>query len=316
MDEQYINIAYACNEAYMEQTTVSMTSLLENKKTNTKIRIFFIDMGISEVANQKLRTLVESYGQLISIIKFESIAYGLKLGDTGRHIASVYAKIFFTRLKDIERILYIDSDTVILGDLKEFYDQKMDSFLCAGVMTLTTKGRTYINDVKDEDVIINDGVVLMNIEEWRNEHTTEKCLEFIDKNNGMPPTLSEGTINIVCRGKIKKVHPKYNLMSGLIDGDAATFSKISGRNFYSQDELDEAKSDPCIIHYLAGFYNRPWCRKCSHPKRKEYLKYRQKTEYRDKKLSENKLPKRIAIIGFLYHHLPVNVFMLLRNLFG
>ena len=52
-------------------------------------------MDISEAADEKLKILIESYGQLISIIKFERIAYDLKFRDIGRHIASVYVKVFY-----------------------------------------------------------------------------------------------------------------------------------------------------------------------------------------------------------------------------
>ena len=61
-------------------------------------------------------------------------------------------------------------------------------------------------------------------------------------------------------------------MSGLI----SKHSKFNGvRNFYSK-RIDEAIENPVIIHYLSGFYNRPWNLGSSHPMKDRYLFYKSK----------------------------------------
>ncbi len=314
MKDNHINIAYACNEAYMEQTMVSMISLFENNRNHDNIKIYFVDMGITIESKRKLNMLAGTYGYKLDFIIFNDLASDLHIKDTGRHIASVYAKIFFSGLKDIDRILYIDSDTVVVDDIATVYFENLENYLCAGVTTLVNAENSYLENITDEDVIINDGVVLINLKLWRELKTTNKCLEFIQLHNGKPPVLSEGTINVVCRGKIKRLHPRYNLMSGLLDGTESKFEKLTSRSYYSQKELDEARENPCIIHFLAAFYNRPWFKDCSHPLKDEYIKYRNLTEWRRKALGNQKLPIRIRLVSFLYHYLPINIFIMIRKI--
>lgn len=311
-----INVAYACNEFYMEQTTVSLLSLFDSNKHLDKINVYFIDMGISETSKKELHELINQLNGSLQIIPFKTIAYDLNINNTGRHIESVYAKIFFGRIPNINRILYLDSDVVVVDKLDDFWNSNLKDKYCACVRTLASRKLCQQLGVDENSDIVNDGVVLMNLEKWRNDSILEKCLAYISKWNGNPPVLSEGTINAVCNGKILVVSPKYNLMSGLVEGSEKKFEKLTERPFYSQKVLNDARTNPCIIHYLSGFYNRPWCKKCSHPMKSVYLKYRKQTKWRDKPLSRKKISLRLRLIGTLLKLLPIEIFTSIRHHIG
>ena len=309
-----INISYACNEAYMEQTMVSMISLFRNCSIPNHLHIYFIDMGVKDSSKEEMKSLVESYDSTITIVPFEKIAFDLNTSEnTGRHIKSVYAKLFYGRLPGIDRIIYLDSDMVIAGDIKDLWDIELGNNVIAGVETIhTIKDNLKIGYTATEQAI-NDGMVLMDLKKWRDGQYLEKCLEYIAKYDGVPPVLSEGTINAVCRGAVKIIHPRYNLMSALVGESARKIEKLTGRNYYSQQEIDEATNNPCIIHFLSGFYNRPWCKKCSHPMKNEYLKYRKMTKWADKPLQNKELSTRLKMVGFAYKYIPIELFNSLRR---
>ena len=308
-----MNIAYACNEAYMEQTVVSVLSLLQTNSKVPSIVIYFIDMGTTNESRAYLNDVVSSFGRQFIIIPFMDIAYDLKVKNTGRHIESVYAKLFFGRINGIDRILYIDSDTVIVDDLTDYYETNLDGYYCAGVLTLIRIEDTKRIGIGETDKAFNDGVLLINLKLWRNDNVLEKCKDFIARYDGEPPVLSEGTINNVCKERIKVVNPRYNLSSGFIDTNVKKIEADTGRTFYSQSVLDNAVANPAIIHFLSGFYNRPWCIDCTHPMKDEYIKYRKKTKWKNQPLLNKKLPLRIKIIGFTYKYLPIWLFCFIRK---
>lgn len=312
-----INIAYACNEAYMEQTTVSLVSLFKNCSVPEKLHIFFIDMGITDESKAEMEKVVVSYGSVLTILSYDDIAYDLIISEkTGRHIKSVYAKIFFGRIEGIDRIIYLDSDMVISGDIKDLWDIDLEEYVIAGVETLHTIEDNAKIGYTQDDRAINDGMVLMNLKEWREGQYLEKCQAFIKKYNGEPPVLSEGTINAVCKDRMKIIHPRYNLMSAIVGENVKRIEGLTGRRYYSQKMIDEATANPCIIHFLSGFYNRPWCKHCSHPLKDEYLKYRELTKWKDTPLQDKELPTRIKMVGFAYKYLPIGTFNFLRRKFG
>lgn len=310
-----INVAYACNEAYMEQTSVSLISLF-NQNAKDSIEVYFIDMGITEESAKELHDLVGGLGGSLHIIPFDDIAFDLNVNKTGRHTQSVYAKIFFGRINGIDKILYLDSDIIIADSLHPLWDMDLGECVCAGVETIHTIKDNEKMGLLPEERAINDGMVLMDLAAWRRGHYLEKCLTYIDEKDGQPPVLSEGTINAVCRGKIKIISPRYNLMSGVVGANTKKLEAITGRKYYDQKTIDDATKKPCIIHYLSGFYNRPWCKECSHPFKDKYLAYRAKSKWASKPLQDKKLPTRVKLVGFFYKYLPAPMFVALRHVLG
>lgn len=309
-----VNVAYACDDAYIEQTSVSLISLFENNKDVDEIVIYFINMGINDESKAYLNELVHSYNRIIHIIDFDEIAFDLNVNSTGRHTKSVYAKFFFGRINDIDRIIYLDSDIVVNDSIVPLWTTELDGCICAGVETLHSADDNIAMGLNEDTKAINDGMVLMDLQAWRNNNCLENCLRFINDFDGEPPVLSEGTINNVLLGRIKIIHPRYNLMSGIVNAKQRKIEVLTGRDYYSQKQLDEASNNPCVIHYLSGFYNRPWCSNCSHPLKNIYLMYREKTKWSDTPLVEKKLPVRLKMIGYAYRYLPIHIFVWLRTI--
>ena len=300
----------------MEQTTVSAVSLFENNTTNENIVVYLIDLGIEPESKSEFNRVIESYGGMLRIVPFDEIAYDLKVNETGRHTKSVYAKLFFGRLEEakLNKILYLDSDTIIADNISSLWATKLDGYYCAGVETIHTAEDNALMGLGPTDRAINDGVVLMNLDAWRRDDILEKCKAYIKSHNGIPPVLSEGTINAICASQIKVLAPQFNLMTGIVNESQKKIELLTGRKYYSQEELDYASNNPVIIHYLAGFYNRPWCRKCSHPLKKFYLDYREKTKWKNEPLSTKEIPLRQKVVGLLYKKMPIGLFVLLRNM--
>lgn len=300
-----INVAYSCDEAYIPHTGISILSLLENNKEVQEISFYFISKDISLKSLDMLTKMVNSYNRKLIVISFYDLCADLKINSLGRHIETVYSKLFFSGIPDIEKLIYIDSDTIINGSLIDFWNIDMSNYLVGGVSTYTvsSKKRLSLNRV---DCFINDGVVLLNLEKFRSQNIEKSFLECIANYKGNPPVLSEGVINKVCRGEIKIIHPKYNLLSGLINHKYNRFLDIEV--FYSEEVLQEAKQNPVIIHYLAAFYNRPWDVNCTHPMKERYLFYKSISFWKDLPLQNKKLSLRLQTIKFLYKYLP-NIFL-------
>jgi lipopolysaccharide biosynthesis glycosyltransferase len=309
-----LNIAYSCNDAYIEHTGISMISLFENNKDFEEIEVFFIAKDVSDKGLFTLKNIAKKYRRKITIVPFDSICYDLSLKDTGRHIETIYAKLFFTRIEGIDKIFYLDSDTVVVDSLKELWEIDLEDFQIAGVETFTVDVKKKLS-LLPKDNFINDGVALLNLKKLRDDKVLPQFLEFLASHSGNPPLLSEGTINKVCKGKILSLHPRFNLLSGLIFYKQGRFLENENlSNYYDDSIIKEAIEKPTVIHYLSAFYNRPWDRNCTHPFRKEYLYYKSISPWIDTPLSDKSLPIRLRMIGFLFKAMPYPVFKWIRNL--
>ena len=311
-----ISVAYACNEKYMIQTEISIISLFENNMEIDEIIIYFIDMGITELSRRNLKELIDIYHGRLNIIPFSRWESDLPVGNTGRHIKSVYAKLFFGRINDLERILYIDSDTVIVDSIRVLWEMDMQKCVIAGVQTVSTLKTKEKIGLSKNDLVINDGVVLIDLNKWRKYNFEEKCIEFIKRWKGNPPILSEGTINFVCRGYLRRLSLRFNTTSACKDYTSNEIVLMTGMDYYSQKEMDEAAKNPCIIHYASGFHKRPWIFGSTHPYREEYLKYRKLSKWSSKPLEKSQFMKRERLVYWIHRILPQKLFMHLYIKFG
>lgn len=296
-----VNIAYSCDENYIQHTGISILSLLENNKELDNINIYFIYKDINNNSLEVLLNLISSYRRNFFPIPFESICYDLEIEHTGRHIETVYAKLFFSRIQNIDKILYIDSDTVIIDSIWEFFNTDLGQNLVGGVETLSVERKSNLG-LTSSDRFINDGVVLMNLRAIKEENYLIKFKECIKEYSGNPPVLSEGVINKVCRNRIQVCSPRFNLMSGLIHFKSKLFLDV--KYYYSRNEIREAIKKPVIIHYLTGFYGRPWSVYSSHPMKHYYLYFKSNSYWRDFPLSDVKLNFKYRLIKFLYDLFP------------
>ena len=290
-----MNIAYSCNDYYIPQTGISMISLFENNRDEKEINVYFISKEVSAENIELLRSIADKYERKLIVVSFESIAYDLKLSAIGRHIETIYSKVFFSRIKDINKIIYFDSDTIICDKLNDMWETDLTNCYMGVVETFPTKYYKELNLPKGEK-FFNDGMAIVNVSYCRENHLIERVLEVVSEFEGAPPTLSEGALNKVCYGHVKYVSPKYNLLAGILYNYKLDPSFISDILHYSKDEIQDSCENPVVIHFLTDFYNRPWNIGCKHPYKELFYKYKKISPWSDAPLINNPLPWRLRII--------------------
>lgn len=290
-----MNISYSCNDFYIPQTGISMISLFENNKDVDSICVYLIATNVSEKNSKQLKAIADAYGRQFVCVDFDDIAYDLKLSDTGRHIATVYTKVFFSRLNGVDKMIYLDSDTVVVGSLKELWEEDFSDVYMGVVETFPSKHYKELG-LPPNDRFFNDGMAICNVSYCRKNNLIGKVLKVVEDFNGNPPTLSEGALNKVCYGKVKYISPRYNLLSGILYSCNLNSKFLSSVLHYSEGELIDSCSHPVVIHYLSSFYNRPWFKGCCHPFKEEFYKYKSISPWKDMPLLSKPLPLKLKMV--------------------
>lgn len=293
-----MKIAYACDDAYIEQTGISLISVFENNK-DEKIIVYLISMGISKENIEILDRICSSYNGELRVVNFENIAWDLPKGSCGRHLETIYAKIFFSRIARLDKVLYLDSDIVVVGSLKDLWNTDLSGVYMGVVETTYAKGKKALGIAKDYP-FFNDGMALVNVDYCRKNDLISKSIEVINQFNGNPPVLSEGVLNKVCGDKVKYVSLRYNLISGNLYFGLKDLDYLFEQLHYDKEDLRESCLNPVSVHYISGFYNRPWCKNCTHPYKDYYLKYKELSPWKDAVLQDKDLSFRIKIAELAY----------------
>ena len=248
------DILYCINHSY---TGLLMTNLYSLKRSSGlgRLDVHVIHRNLDETDMRRIRAL-EDGNTSISFIRFDA---GLLKGSptTSRYPLEIYFRLFAPILleKNIDRILYLDVDTICINSLVELYNTDIEDYYFAGC-THTKRMLTRINAIRlgmgsdSKACYINTGVMLMNLSRLRSEWDPDRIFAFI-RDRGQTFVLPDQDIIMALYGsRIRLLDTlRYNLSD-----------RILRLNNISMDSrrmsLDDVRRKTCLIHYCGR--SKPW----------------------------------------------------------
>lgn len=234
MSKDIISIVYICDDNYVMPTCVSIQSIYENRQKSI-YDIYIIGVNLSD-KNKNLFKQIDLSGININLLEFPNKYKDLNTNHVYVSKAALFKFDISNILKDLDKVLYIDSDTIILGDLKDFFEIDVKDFY-AGVI------RDYPAYYKRQDYeeintsdYFNSGVMLLNLKRLRTFNVAQKLLNYKLSFNSTR-YMDQDCFNVVFNGNVKYLVPEYNYMTSSV-------------NLYP----DNIK--PIIVHTTTG--KKPW----------------------------------------------------------
>lgn len=182
---------------------------------------------------------------------------------------SVYSEELYFRiivpyvLKNYDKALVIDVDTICKSDLRELFEIDIKGFYAAGVRDTVFQG--YLNGavpgtldyvkhvmkLQNPYDYINTGVILMNLKEIRKAYTLEDTIKVI--RTGHFRIYEQDIINILYDGHIKFLDQSWNLFTYTNNfiGLCIDTAPLEANKLYKR-----ARNEPKLIHYAA--HPKPW----------------------------------------------------------
>lgn len=284
-----MNIAYHSSDSYCTVLGTSIVSLLENNKSFDSIRIFVIEEKINEKNKKKLKAMVNSYGREIVFIPMPDVNKTQDLGLKAVRsdwIFNSYCRLFLDQIlpEDIDRVLYLDSDVLILDDLQELWHIDLKENCVAGVIDCLSDKYYEMLEMSSSSHYCNSGVLLQDLRQWKKQKVGDKVRDYVHKSGGYIFFMEQTVFNVVLQDKILVLPPKYNtytLMQCLSYKDIMKLRRP--RDYYTEDEIKEAVRYPSIVHLTNTFIikNRAWYEDNNHPMKKTYAQYKALTPWKD-----------------------------------
>lgn len=241
-----INIVMAFNDRYIYPVLVSMESVLSNSnKKETFITYHFLCCSdITENTLSKIKSFLNRYPLNLEIIVY-NMGKTFMNHKKNRLTQATFYRLLLPILMNIERILYLDGDTLTFKDLREMYNLDFNDTYILGSLDYISNGVDYLG-LKSEKYI-NDGVILMNLEKIRND---KKYIELINIANKVKLKKDEQTaLNYVLYPKIGIFPYKYNIFNFYDELDIKVYSDRL-RTKVNISEIVEVLKDPTIIHHV------------------------------------------------------------------
>lgn len=275
----HLNVLYTSNNNYAQHSGVSICSLLENNRHIDNITIYYVYDNLTDDNLEKLKRQVHDYGENREIRFINGQEHIDKMKQMGVHgYRSSHApnlRLFFDEYIDnsVERLLYLDSDTIVLGSLfpllqLDFQDK------CAAVIcdSIGSNYKRYIGFQEDQPYF-NSGVILFHVDNWFKNNCKQSLLKYMNTPGMMHTSPDQDYLNLVLKDKLYILPPEYNLQPfHLVYKDSIYFSNYS-KIYYSGKQLDDARAKPVIVHTFRFLGQFPWHKNNLHPSKALYKKY-------------------------------------------
>ena len=250
-----IPIAFSLDNGFIYQVIVSITSILENAFKTTKYDFYIMHpSNFNEENKIKLKNFEKKYERCsINFIDMKDRFVNAKL--KGRVTLPAYYRLALAELlPNINKIIYLDGDTLIFIDLKEMYDIDMDNYYYKGFLD-------YLRDtfIPKNTLYICSGVLLINLEELRKDDIVNITYKFMEENKNRlmkEKYHDQPIINAICYKKNGILPAKYGMFNFETFKILFKYTKHYRYKYkYSRKELVQALRNPRILHYNK---KKPW----------------------------------------------------------
>jgi len=253
-EKKTIEIAYITDSIYVLPTRVSITSLIKNSGEDRKYNIHVVGDGLKEDEIKELEELSSLKNNVhVDVLKVEN-NYG-DIYKEHQHVSK--AALLKFSLADIfnslNRIIYLDGDTLILGDIAELFDIDITDYYGAAVSDVPTIMDQKSNDRIGHKNYFNSGVMLLNLSKWRadevsvmliNEKKKEKWRLFVDQD----------AFNTVLGEHVKYLPLKYNCIYG--ETINKPIEQVAGLFHMTAEETGKQIENPVVLHLADK--KKPW----------------------------------------------------------
>jgi lipopolysaccharide biosynthesis glycosyltransferase len=155
------------------------------------------------------------------------------------------ARILIPQVLDasISRVLYIDADILVLGDLRRLWFTDLEGAPLGAVVDDIDRhlkvGSASVSRVPQVQRYFNAGILLIDVERWRTEGISDKAMTYLAA-NPHSPFADQDALNVACDGRWKSLDPRWNFQY---------HRTIALQDFASAER-------PFVVHFVTR--SKPW----------------------------------------------------------
>lgn len=271
---QTLHVACAAEGAYDAHSAAMLHSVTAHAGTRNVQVHYLHGPGFPARSKEAIGRMLDERGGSVSFIEVEpEQVSGLPV--VAQFTAAMWYRIFLPDLlPDVERILYLDVDTIVADALEPLWETDLDGHYLAAVTNVFMRDhlhRPASLGLAGPEVYFNSGVLLMNLEEMRRDGCTEALRAYAVESGPKIEWPDQDTLNVVLGPRRLPLHPRWNTMNSM------RFS-WSGEVFGAH-EVEEARRRPGIRHFEGPGDNKPWHYMCERDNRELYRLHRRETPW-------------------------------------
>lgn len=281
-----ISVVLITDDSFVMPTCVTIVSLLNSKNADSSYDVYVVTPGL-KAKQEKLLCSLAKGDDTVSIVKgdLEKFEKLHKDENSVAHLSASKAAMLKFDLPNLfpklDKILYLDGDIIVRGDLSELFNTDLgDYYLAASHDTGKMYSRAPM--VLKFPGYFNSGMMLLNLTKMREIDATSQLMAAKAAMTGKS-LMDQPAFNEVCDNHVLHVNSKWNYLAINLDRAGEKWNIGQLNDLLCSDYASKAafEQDAVVIHYSSK--DKPW--KCHvGPWTDLWYKYYQVSPYAAKKL--------------------------------
>lgn len=303
-------------------TGISVYSLLENNRAAEEINIYLAGENISPENKKTINEMIQQYNRKFFYIDTDNICKRFEEQGVEKYKGKTYSTylkhLIATEIKEpIERLLYMDSDTIVDGSLEELFSMPLEKPLYMGLDIMWDFYRAKLGLEKDWPYY-NAGIILYNIPVWKKHNCPNRYWDFI-KTQKKQYVLADQDITPILFGMNNNADGEIGILPlryNYFRKKEALYSSIKEAKsiFYTAEEIEEASGAVSVYHCAKYRGERPWEKGNDHPFKPVFDRYNVKSPWSSFAFPEKHIPKHISIQLMLEKKMPKWMYIMVLRL--
>lgn len=265
-DKPIVPVVFAADDNYVPQLTTTIYSAMKNASPDRYYDVVVLQRNIAWDKQQRMRDWFAQFENMnLRFTNVDRMMSGHELSTNNEHISveTYYRFLIQQILPFYDKVLYLDSDIIINGDIAKLYDTEVGDHLLAAVRDIDFLGNLnvkhglrmgYAKDVlkmKDPYDYFQAGVLVLNTKAMRAHYTIQQWLEYASN----PEFIynDQDVLNAHCEGDVVYLPWEWNVVHDCAGRVGNLFTQAPNDIY---DAYMKSRENPQIIHY-AGF-QKPW----------------------------------------------------------
>lgn len=265
-------ICFAADDNYAPYLRTAIYSLLCNRNVQYSYDIIILHTNITQDKRRKILDLLQGQSgvsirfidvsDMEASVEYEFVAY--------YSIATNYRLFLFSEIfSAYHRMIYLDCDTIILGDISELFTMDMEGKMVAAVEDIGMRWLSYAKrplyidghipytaenyrkfalGMKEPLKYFNAGVILFDLDRCRRSYRFQEVADILHQKQFA--FNDQDTLNILCDGQVKMLDCEWNYQNNI------EVYLSTGNPKLIQLIRDVKRTQYQIIHFIGR--KKPW----------------------------------------------------------
>ena len=277
-----IHIAFNIDSNYVRHCAVTIVSIFENNREEG-VTAHIIARDLTDSDKKILTDIAERYNNKVCFYEPDmKLLEGFSIRKFSKRISmATYYRCILSEIipADIDRLIYLDCDIVVLGDLRPFWNTSLEGIGVAAVEDIgyAEPQRYEILKYPMKYSYFNAGVLLINLKYWREHDVAHACVDYFHKYPERILFNDQDLLNSILYKDKAHIDLKWNVQDGFYRNPGEMTQEW-------KDKYLEVLKHPVILHYTN---RKPWDYDSQHPLRNEYFKYLDLTPWKGERALNN-----------------------------